>query len=160
MRQITLEQGECLLWQGRPAPRCYTFRYWKQALAGAVLFLLSSFWLMLAIELAKEGEPRWLALIPLPLIAGSFIFGPLQILLCRWRWPRVFYHLTDRRLVCSLGGSLPLADISVLKKKAYSETLASLRLETAAGQGLTLVCVEQPAVVLSLLQEHCPQIRV
>ena len=160
MKSVVLQDGEKLLWQGRPAPRCYTFRYWKQAVLGGVLFLLSSFWLMLAYELAREGEPRWLMLIPLPLIVGSFVFGPLQIILSRLRWPRQFYQLTDLRLLSNEQGALSLAEIAVVKQKSYGARLVSLRFETAAGTAVTLICIEQPGSLLALLREHCPHLEI
>ena len=54
--QWPLEEDETLLWQGRPAPRCYTFRNWKLAAAGTALFLACSFWLMLGYQLVQAGD--------------------------------------------------------------------------------------------------------
>ena len=53
--QWPLAEGETLLWQGRPAPRCYTFRNWKFAAAGTALFLACSFWMMLGLQLEETG---------------------------------------------------------------------------------------------------------
>ncbi len=160
MNWSRLEEGEIVLWQGRPVPRCYTFRSWKQALAGSVLFLVSSFWLLLALQLIKDGQPGWLVFLPLPLIVGSFVFGPLQILIARWRWPKIYYQMTDRRLHSSCGWDAPLSDIHELKVKKQGENLASLRL-VAAGAGVLVVsCIEQPDTLLELLSEHCPQLKV
>jgi len=151
---IELEAGEKILWQGRPAPRCYTFQYWKQALLGSVLFLVSSFWLMLAIELIDDGQPFWLACLPLPLIIGGFIFGPLQILLARWRWPKIFYRLTDKRLCLSQGRAAQLSNIIEIKMKKQGEHLASLRILAAGERPLILHCIEQPESLLSLLDQY------
>ncbi len=151
--------GEKILWQGRPAPRCYTFQYWKQALVGSLLFLVSSFWLMLALQLIGEGHPLWLMFLPLPLIAASLIFGPLQILLARWRWPKIFYRLTDTQLFFAAGRSAPLSAIIDVKLKRQGESLASLRLGVFGSKPLILHCIEQPDRLLSLLNEHCPQLK-
>lgn len=155
-----LENGEQILWQGRPAPRCYTFRYWKQALIGSLLFLVSSFWLLLALELIKEGQPLWLAGLPLPLILGSFIFGPMQILLARWRWPKVGYQLTDKALYLAPGGAAQLSEIVAVRLKRQGEHLASLRVEAAGAKPLILHCIEQPETLRLLLNRHCPQLKV
>lgn len=160
MEQGSNESDNEILWQGRPAPRCYTFRQWKQALAGSALFLLSSFWLLLAVELIGEGQPTWLALLPLPLIIGSFIFGPAQILLARWRWPKIFYYLSEQRLFASDGQGVLLAEVTAVRQQRQGEHLASLRIEAAGGDALVLRCIEQPGILLALLQERCPQLKV
>jgi hypothetical protein len=154
------ENNEQILWQGRPAPRCYTFQHWKQALAGSILFLVSSFWLMLALELIKEGHPYWLALIPLPLIAGSFLFGPMQILVARWRWPKIFYQLTDKQLFLLPDKSVQLSAIIDIKMKKQGASLASFRLAVAGSKPLIIHCIEQPDQLLRLLKERCPQLKV
>lgn len=155
-----LEDGEAIVWEGRPAPRCYTFRLWKQALAGIVLFLVSSFWLMLALQLRGDGHPWWLALLPLPLIVGSLVFGPLQILLARWRWSGLLYRMTDRRLISTRGGSLLLAEISDVKIKRYAEELASLKIVASDGDSLILYCIECPHLLLNQLSEYCHKLKV
>ncbi len=160
MNAIELETGEKILWQGRPAPRCYTFQYWKQALVGSTLFLVSSFWLMLALELINEGQPVWLAVLPLPLIMGSFFFGPAQILLARWRWPKIFYQLTDKQLGTSAGRSVQLSKITDIKLKKQGESLASLRVAVEDSKPLIIHCIEQPDRLISLLNQHCPQLKV
>jgi hypothetical protein len=160
MNGLNLAKGETVLWQGRPAPRCFTFRYWKQAIAGSALFLASSFWLMLALQLIKDGQPVWLGFLPLPLIVGSFVFGPLQILIARWRWPKIFYQLTDQQLSASCGWKASLSEISELKIKKHGEYLASLRIVAAKTDVLLVSCIEQPQILVDLLYEHCPQLKV
>ncbi len=160
MNWSSLAEGETVLWQGRPAPRCFTFRYWKQAIAGSALFLASSFWLMLALQLIKDGHPVWLGFLPLPLIVGSFVFGPLQILIARWRWPKIFYQLTDQRLLASCGWQASLSEIRELKIKKHGEHLASVRIVAAKTDVLVVSCIEQPQVLVDLLYDHCLQLKV
>ena len=160
MKQFIPVQEEETLWQGRPAPRCFTFQYWKQALIGSLLFLLSSFWLLLAIELIAEGQPLWIAFLPLPLILGSFYFGPFQILLARLTWPKLFYHLTTTTLYLSAEKNLQLADVVEVKIKKQGENLASLRISTTDLRPVILHCIEHPEKLLALLKEHCPQLKV
>jgi len=156
-----LEEGETLLWQGRPAPRCYTFRNWKLAVAATLLFFGSSFWMMLAYELIKtDGYPWWLLLIPAPLVLLSLWFGPVGLLLARIRWEKVFYALTDKRLLVRDGLSsaqidtYPLSDVVDWKQKNYSEHLVSLRLQINNHQPVILHCLEQPQNLLGHLQRE------
>jgi hypothetical protein len=157
--QWPLEDGETLLWQGRPAPRCYTFRNWKQAAVGTFLFLASSFWMMLAWQLIKsDGYPWWLLLIPAPLVILSLLFGPVALLVARIRWEKVFYVLTDSRLLVRDGlfstplESYPLSAVKDWQQKRFSDQLISLRLQLVDRQPLILYCLEQPQNLLEHLQ--------
>ena len=160
MNQDKTTQSEKILWQGRPAPRCYTFQYWKQALIGSLLFMVSSFWLLLAFELVDEGQPLWLLLLPLPIIVSSFIFGPMQLLIARWRWPKVFYQLTDENIYFSEGRSAQITDVTNVKIRRQGEHLASLRLDIQDARPLIIHCIEQPDQLLRLLHDHCPKLKV
>lgn len=159
--QWPLAEAETLLWQGRPAPRCYTFRNWKLATAGTLLFLASSFWMMLAYELIDaDGYPWWLVLVPLPLVLLSLWFGPVSMLLARIRWEKVFYALTDQRLL--VRGGLFAAKIDFYdpdqmvdwKQKNYGEHLASLRISLQDGSAQVLHCLEQPQNLIGHLQRR------
>lgn len=153
-----LEDGETLRWEGRPAPRCYTFRNWRHALLGSLLLLLSLFWQTVGWHLATVVTP-WPALLPLPLvlIAAYLSFG--HLLLARLEWERVFYAVTDRR-VLALGGfrhstlrQLPLEHLSACRVQSLGRELASLRLRGAGeGADLRLCCLEYPHLVLPLLE--------
>ncbi|SHJ58955.1 hypothetical protein SAMN02745165_02738 [Malonomonas rubra DSM 5091] len=154
-----LEDEESLLWQGRPAPRCYIWRNWKLALAATILFLAASFWWILAYQLMlDEGYPWWLQLIPLPLVFLSIWFGPIRILLARIRWEKVFYALTDRRMIIRDGQfsaemtSFALDEIDAWKQKKYSDQLVSIRLEMKNHPPVILFCLEQPQNLLGHLQ--------
>lgn len=156
--QRQLLPDEKVLWQGRPAPRCYTFRNWKLATIGLVLFLVSSFWQMLGLQLADEGYAWHLILIPLPLVVATFIMGPGQILLARLEWERLFYCLTDQRLLQKVGflkrriRVIPRSEIISWQQKRHGEQLASVRLQLQAGQGyIILHCLEQPQSFFDIL---------
>lgn len=149
--QSHLQRDEQILWQGRPAPRCYTFRNWKLALIGLILFLVSSFWQMLGLQLAEDGYAWHLVFIPMPLVVASFVMGPGQLLLARLEWERIFYCLTDRRLLLQYGfpkkriREIPRSVISSWKQKGYGEQLASIRIQHQTGKGFTILhCLEQP----------------
>jgi hypothetical protein len=160
MKSIASASFGPALWQGRPAPRCYVFRFWKQALMGSLLFLLSSFWLMLAIELAGDGYPRWLLLLPLPIMLGGFVFGPGQIMLARWRWPKVFYCLTSEQLIVVGNKALDTDKIRRVKIKTHGDRLASLCFYTANDEFLVLNCIEEPLSLLNVLREISPDIEI
>ena len=49
-----LEPGETVRWEGRPAPRCYTFRNWKHSLVGLLLLILTGFWQVMSFGLARD----------------------------------------------------------------------------------------------------------
>lgn len=156
--QWPLDGGETLLWQGRPAPRCYTFRNWKLAAVGTFLFLASSFWLMLAYELySADGYPWWLLLIPAPLVLLSLWFGPVTLLLARIRWEKEFYALTDTRLLLHEGlfstriRSFLRTDLNECRQKRYGKQLVSLRMEIRNQQPVILHCLEQPQALLQYL---------
>lgn len=149
--QWSLLEGESLLWQGRPAPRCYTFRNWKIAAAETLLFLACSFWLMLAYQLVEaENDSSWLILVPIPLLLVSLILGPGQLILARWGWGKLFYALSDSRLLVRKGlfrvkfYDFPLGDLQKWQQKHYGENLVSLRLLFSGHKPIVLECLEQP----------------
>ncbi|PLX88753.1 MAG: hypothetical protein C0618_03580 [Desulfuromonas sp.] len=153
-----LTDNETILWQGRPAPRCYTFRHWKLAALGLMLFLLSSVWQFLALELVEDGHVWWLVLIPAPLVVISFLIGPGQILLARMEWEHLFYCLTDQKLLIKKGllkrqvGSVSHRQIQHVHQRRYSDSLASVRLQDGHGQTLAILnCLEQPQHLLGCL---------
>lgn len=126
---------------------------------GGLLFFLSSFWLMLAIELVREGYPRWLLLLPVPIMLGSFIFGPGQIMLARWRWPKIFYYLTEEQLI-AVDEHLNTDKIRRVKIKPYGDRLASLYFYAADDDPLVLNCIEEPLSLVNILRDINPDIEV
>lgn len=149
--QWPLAQGETLVWQGRPAPRCYTFRHWKLVLAGTALFIACSFWLMLALELEDTVEySNLLVLMAAPLVVCSFLLGPGQLILSRWRWENIFYALSDRQVLIRGGlfqpriRRYPVADISGWQQKRFGEQLASIRILRGDDAPLIFACLEYP----------------
>lgn len=156
--QWPLSDGETLMWQGRPAPRCYTFRHWLQALIGTVLFLASSFWLMVGIHLIRDqGLSIWLIPVPVLLVVGSFLIGPMQVILARIRWEKIYYALTDERLLVRnnlLGDRVKSFDMSGYKRyriKKYGKKLKSVRVSFKDGKYVVLECLEHPELFLGQL---------
>ncbi len=156
--QWSLAEGETLLWQGRPAPRCYTFRHWLQATIGTILFLACSFWLMVGVQLVRaHGYSQLLIIAPLLLVVAAFFVGPGQLILARWRWEKIFYALTDQRLLVRnrLFGSktltYQLSDFKHFKQKKYGQQLLSLRMSFNGSAPIVLECLEFPDNFLNLL---------
>jgi len=157
--QWPLDEGETLLWQGRPAPRCYTFRNWKLSAAGTLLFMACSFWMLLGIQLVKsENYSMLLVLITIPLVVTTFFLGPGQLVLARLRWEKLFYALTDQRLLVRDGilsvqfREFSLEEISGWQQRRFGPDLASIRILRGDEAPQILACLEQP----QLLLKHLP----
>lgn len=153
-----LAEGETILWQGRPAPRCYTFRHWFQATIGTVLFLASSFWLMVGAQLVYyQGHSWWLAFAPFLLTVAAFFIGPGQLALARLRWEEIYYALTDQRLlvrnkliICK-SITYKMDDFRKYQQKTYGKNLLSLKLFFKDSPPVTLECLEHPELFINHL---------
>lgn len=150
-----LEEGETILWQGRPAPRCYTFRHWLQATIGTTIFLASSFWLMVGIQLVKAQNYSWLLIVvPTFLVIGAFCVGPGQLILARMRWEKIFYALTDERLLVrnrligKKSFSYQMKDLRHYKSKKYGKKLLSLKISFRNSAPVILECLEHPELIV------------
>lgn len=146
-----LAAGEILLWEGRPAPRCFTFRRWRQALYGGVLTCFCAAWGWIGLGVAAEHGWPWLALVPLPFLAFALWLSAGQLLAARLEWPRVAYAITDRRVLVRRGlrrtleDELPLARLSWFRLQPHGEELGSLRIHGGEGDPVLFFhCVEYP----------------
>ncbi|NIQ96855.1 MAG: PH domain-containing protein [Desulfuromonadales bacterium] len=150
-----LEDGETVRWQGRPAPRCYTFRNWKHSLFGLALLLMSLLWLSLGLHLAPGKLWGWL---PLPFALGGLYLSGGHLLWSRLQWEGVFYAVTDRRVIVrkSLPQSVldcPLAEIAFFQVRPFGDNLGTIRI-TVEGRDAPLVmpCIEYPETPAALLR--------
>ncbi|MEJ2698953.1 MAG: PH domain-containing protein [Desulfuromonadales bacterium] len=156
-----LGPAEVLRWEGRPAPRCFTFRNWLHSLFGFLLLFLASYWQMVGYQLSQAHHSLILALVPLPfLLAGIYLsFG--HLLLARWEWENVFYAVTDRRILARRGlfrprvEELPLAEVTGFRLKPLGENLGTLRIQGSGDPPASLVlhCIEYPGQVTELFEE-------
>lgn len=155
--QWPLHEHETLLWQGRPAPRCYLFKHWLQALLGTLLFLVSSFWLMLAWELCRDQSySLWLLTPPLLLVLVCFALGPGWLLMRRWRWESIFYAVTSSRVLVVRGcvravGEYSRKDLQNFQRRNYGDRLASIKLDFGQQGVQILECLEHPELIVELL---------
>lgn len=159
-----LAPGEDILWQGRPAPRCFTFRHWKKAAFGLFFLLVCSCWLLVGMQLAGEYRNPWLGLLPIPfvVIGCNLAFGPL--LLARLEWENVYFALTDRRLITLRGirrqrvVALDRHAIHYFRMNRQGEELATLRVHGQADDPvLFLHCVQQPLPLTAMLKKIVEQ---
>jgi len=154
-----LLDDENLCWEGRPAPRCYTFRNWKHSLCGLILLGFVAVWLYAGFSLAAETGIMIYQLLPFPfLVAGLWLaFG--HLLAARFEWDGVWYAISDRRVFVRRGllrrrwVVLPLAELVWLRHHPYSTELGTLVMRFGAGGELRLMlcCIEQPQHPLELL---------
>ncbi len=154
---MEIDKGEQLLWQGRPAPRCFVFRHWRRMVFGLVLALLAAGWEYSGWQLTREqGQYLWLVL-PLPvLLIGLWLALGLPVR-ARLEWERVGYLLTDRQLVVRCGWPrqrllrVPLEQITYVCLYPLGEQLGNVYVE-AGRRRLVLSCVEYPQQVYQQLQ--------
>ena len=154
-----LTDGEILRWEGRPAPRCYTFRNWKHSLFGLLLFFLSLYWLAVSLPLAAVYGWPWLPLVPLPFVLVGLYLALGHLLLARLEWEQVFYAVTDRRILVRRGvhgrrrQELALEQVVWFQLRHYGEELGTLRIRGREEEmRLTLACIEYPRRVTALLE--------
>jgi len=151
-----LEDGETLCWQGRPAPRCYTFRNWKHSLFGLLLTLLTSWWQAVGLQMAADYDRFWIGLIPLPFWLFSLYLAVGHLIVARLEWDRISYALTDRRLLVRSGlirsqiKHLLLENLQSYRLRSLGEALGSVRVQGGDGE-LLLCCIEQPKRLTDLL---------
>lgn len=156
-----LAPGEILRWEGRPAPRCFTFRNWRHSLFGILLLILASFWQMVGYRLSFDHRSSLLAWVPLPFLLAAVYLCFGHLLVARWEWEKVFYAVTDRRILVRRGlfrprvEELPLEELTGFRLKPLGEHLATLRVRGGGDRAPTIAlqCIEYPRQVVELLEE-------
>ncbi|MBE0576094.1 MAG: PH domain-containing protein [Desulfuromonadales bacterium] len=160
MRQdLVLADGEEIRWEGRPAPRCYTFRHWRHSIFGIIFLSICSYWQILGFELSKEYDSIWLAWLPAPFVLLGFCLAIGHLLQARLEWNHVYYAITDRRLLVKCGllkrriDSLQLSEITYFSLLHQGEQLGTLRVHKGKEKSLTLHCLEYPRHATDLLEQ-------
>jgi hypothetical protein len=156
--QDHLLAGEAICWEGRPAPRAFTFRNWRWSAATLILSLPA---LALAAAFSVAGKPLPVAAGPgAAVIVGLlFFWGTVgHLLAARLAWEREFYALTDRRLLVKSGRfgggcfAYCLNDLDGVSTRFLGPSLATVRVRRrAAGRPITLFCLEHPELLLEKL---------
>lgn len=157
--QPLLLPGESLRWQGRPAPRCWTYRNWRHSLFGLLLLPFSIWWQGIGVSLGQEYATFWLALLPLPVLVAAIYLSFGHLLLARLEWEQVFFAISDRRILLRKGlrgqvlVALPLDQIIACRCLPLGETLGTVRIRSRGEEGwLTLSCIEYPQGAITLLE--------
>ena len=157
--EVELQEDEVLRWQGRPAPRCYTFRNWRHSLFGVLLLVLALYWLALGTQLAAVYGLSWLPLVPVPFLLVGIYLSLGHLLLARLEWDQVRYAVTDRRVLLRRGPGgrrrqeLALGEVVWFRLQPHGEELGTLKIRGRTPENrLTLCCVEYPRRVTALLE--------
>lgn len=131
-QQSVIDIGtEHLVWQGRPAPRCFTFRDWGRSLFWLAVFAFAGVWQWAGwVIYADSGQALWamipLVLLPLVLLLLAFCLSVGRIARARLEWEHVFYVLSaenlriqcgiPRRIIC-----FDLAELSYVRLDPYGK---------------------------------------
>ncbi|MDO3379616.1 hypothetical protein [Geoalkalibacter halelectricus] len=158
--QPLLEKDENLLWEAKPAPRCYTFRNWRRTILGLLLLTLAVYWEMAGLGMTSGFGPQFLGWLLLPLLGAGVWFSAGHMLVARREWENVFYAASDRRLLLRCGLLRPrqqqllLAGLSGYRVHAYGLHLADVQVFTGdAKTSLTFHCIEHPEKLTELLEK-------
>lgn len=157
-RDIELAVGEEVRWEGRPAPRCYTFRHWRHSVFGFIFLIICGYWQILGLEMSLEYDMTWLAWLPTFFLLVGFYLAFGHLLQARLEWNHVCYMITDRRLLVMRGllqhriESLELAEITYFSLSYQGEQLGTLRIYQGGERRITLHCLEYPYQAADLLK--------
>ncbi|HKJ88162.1 MAG TPA: PH domain-containing protein [Gammaproteobacteria bacterium] len=155
-----LDPGESLRWEGRPAPRCFTFRRWHHSLFGALLLILAAYWQFVGYQLSVTYRLPALAWVPVPFLVAGIYFFAGHLFLARREWEHVFYAVTDRRLLVQRGlfrrrlETLGLKEITYFKVTPLGENLGTVRIRGGEGTApLEVPCLEYPRRMTDFFEE-------
>ncbi len=154
-----LDSGEQVVWEARPAPRCFVFRQWRQALFGAVFLLLCLVWLAWGGAVARAHDAPWAAWLPLPFVLLGVYLSVGRLVVARLEWNNVAFAITDRHLVVRRGLLRPVAQRLALQEVTYfrlvlhAEELGNLHVHAGDTRSLLLPCIEYPRKATQLLEE-------
>ena len=145
-----LQADELLVWQGKPAPRCYTLRNWPHSMFGVVLLLACAVWFYLGLNLEPDPQYTVYGWLPVPFLLAGLYLTIGHLLIARIEWESVYYAISDRRLLVQQGlwkknvSSFLLQDIA---------TLGSVSVRaTEANRTLVVACIEYPRQMTDLLE--------
>lgn len=154
-----LTEGEQIVWQGKPAPRCYTFRNWPHSLFGLILLLSTGAWYSVGIHLEAQHQQAVYGWIPVPFLLAGLYLTVGHLLVARLEWESVYYAVSDQRVLLQRGLfkkeqlALPLDTIIWFALRPYSETLGSVSIRCQGDdRKLTLACLEHPRQMTDLLE--------
>lgn len=157
--KYTLQDGETIAWQAKPAPRCYTFRHWRHSIFGLIFLAICSYWQILGIAMATEYATPWLAWLPIPFVLIGLYFFCGHLLQARLEWNNVIYLITNRRVIAVRGilflqeSSLSLNALTYFRLQMQGEQLGTMRIYQGSANQLVMHCLEHPRTAVKLLEE-------
>ena len=159
-RHFTLQPGEKLLWEAKPAPRCFTFRNWRHSVLGFLFLILAVYGEVIGIGKTEAFGPasmRWIVLL-LFLVGLWFGFG--QLFWARREWERVIYAASNRRLWVQRGllktvrQSMSLSVVSGYNLHVLGENLATVHVfGRGESQRISYFCIEHPQRLTQILEQ-------
>jgi hypothetical protein len=154
-----LEESEAIRWEGKPAPRCFVFRNWRHSVFGLLLLLFSVFWEMVGLQLGEVYDSWALPWIPVPFVAAGLWLAVGHLLLARLEWEKVFYAVTDRRVLARRGffrlrlETVLLSDLTHFRLQPLGAELGSFRVTGGEPpRTVNLSCIEHPRRLTALLE--------
>lgn len=154
-----LNDGEQVRWEGRPAPRCYTFRHWRHSIFGFIFLAICLYWQILGVEMAETYAISWLVFLPTPFLLAGIYFAIGHLVQARLEWNNVFYAITDQRLIVRRGlkreslQAMTLNEITYFTLHRQGEELGTLKVHRGTEQKLILHCIEHPMSPVKLLED-------
>ncbi len=154
-----LLEGEAVRWEGRPAPRAFTFRNWRWSAGVLVLCLPVSALAATVFPGSGRSLPSAAGFVASVFLGLLGFWGAVgHLFYARLRWEREFYALTDRRLLVKsglFGGGISTLDLGELAEVFLSPQGPALATITVrgrnAGRPITLFCLEHPELFLEKL---------
>ena len=154
-----LNNDETIVWQGKPAPRCYTSRNWPHSLFGLVLLLSCLVWFYVGINVETGSQQAVYSWIPVSFLLASLYLIVGHLFLARLEWESVYYAVSDQRVLVQRGlmkktvSTLSLEEIVWFRLKSYSETLGTVSIRAQGNnRSLVVACIEQPRQFTDLLE--------
>ncbi len=153
-----LKFTESVLWEGRPAPRAYTFRHWRWSVTIFIFFMVT-----LAASIFAVGNPLRQPIIlsdiqpakMLLFLLVSFWIAGGPLFYSRLAWENEFYALTEKRLLLMYGlfgrrfSAFSLDGLKVQEVCRQGPALATVKLkDEKTGESISLCCLEHPELFL------------
>ena len=155
---MKLQNDEKIVWEGKPAPRCYTFRHWRHSIFGFFFLVLSAVWQGMGVVLSDSLPLGWMVWVPVPFILFGAYFSAGHILQARLEWPHVWYAVTDFRVIVVRGWmkrtsvSMDLKEVVYFNLRPFGEHLGTLRIQNRQGTTILFHCLEHPKRLTELLE--------
>ncbi|MDH3545154.1 MAG: PH domain-containing protein, partial [Desulfuromonadales bacterium] len=124
-----------------------------------VFLAICSCWQVLGFSLADEYELPWLVWLPLPFVLLGLYFSVGHLLQARLEWNRVYYAITDRRLLSQRGlwrlhtDEMKLEEVTYFSLHQQGAELGTLRVYQDKEKKLVLHCLEHPRKATDLLEK-------